>query len=397
MYLFYLNSNRYYEFLVGKEQTLTARIDTTTGAKGFDIGGAPQTDAFIALGKFMAGKRKEQEMLVEKMKTKDSLQAKETMEMLDSEVVAHQKQVAAQNQGEIVGLFINALQQPSFPPELQNGDMQDKDFLMRRYQYAKNHYWDNYNLSDRRSWRLNTLNQRLDDFLQKILIQIPDSIAPEAVKLVEKSRGGDSITFQLMLNYMINYPLQSKVMGMDKVFVELADRYYLSGVATWADSTTLANVKSEAEKVRRNLIGMTAHNMPMETYSGKKMMLNDVKTPYTLVIFYEPSCGHCRETLPKVRDVYKKYKQQGFEVVAFYLMTDRKEWQEFLDKHSLHDWINVWDPTRQSFYWYYFDTSTTPGVYLLDKDKKIIAKKVDAESLDKILNFELNKKDEEQK
>jgi hypothetical protein len=73
-------------------------------------------------------------------------------------------------------------------------------------------------------------------------------------------------------------------------------------------------------------------------------------------------------------------------------MTDKKEWTDFLTEDKLYDWVNAWDPTRDSHYWEFYDTSVTPGVYLLDKDKKIIAKKIDAKSLDKILDFEINGK-----
>ena len=49
-------------------------------------------------------------------------------------------------------------------------------------------------------------------------------------------------------------------------------------------------------------------------------------------------------------------------------------------------------PYRESYFWEYFDASSTPGVYLLDKDRKIIAKKIDMKVLGDILNYELVEK-----
>ncbi|MDR1680007.1 MAG: DUF5106 domain-containing protein [Prevotellaceae bacterium] len=398
LYLVYFNANRYYEFMVGAEQHLKVKIDTTKAENGFEISGAPQTDAFVAMGNYMSEKRREQEILIKKLEEagNDSLRRKaveKQMEALDDEVIAYQTSVAEANKGKVMGLFIDAMTAPRLPEDLRNGNGNDNDFLMRRYQYSKNHYWDNVNLADRRIWRLNFMTQKLDNFTQKMIFQIPDSIAPEAIKLIEAARP-DSVSYQLMTNYLINYSITSKIMGMDKVFVEIARRYYLSGLAPWADSTTIKNIQTEVRKVQYNLIGMKGANLPLQKLDGTKFNLYDVNADFTLAIFYEPSCGHCRETLPKIHNVYEKFKDRSFEVVAVYMLTDKKEWTDFLDKNKFLDWTNAWDPDRESYYWQFYDTSTTPGVYLLDKDKKIIAKKFDAESLERILNFELNKKEE---
>lgn len=406
MYLIYLSPNRIYEFILGPEQDLVAKIDTTKFS--FEITGAPQTDAFINFGKFMTQKRAEQEALLKKLETVkgDTIKEKplqEEMKILDDLVVAEQKKLAEEYKGQVLGLFISGLITPQFPPNLVKGNMEDENFQMARYQYAKNHYWDNIDLTDIRNWRLNFLTKKLEDYTQHILIPNPDSIIPAVINLIEKSKAEDRIyiydkknptSYELMVNYMINYSVSSKMMGMDKLMVELADKYYFTGKAPWADSTIMTNITSEVKKVRYNLIGLKAANMPLKKFDGTNFYLYDIKSSCTLLYFYEPSCGHCKEVTPKLYDsIYQKYKSKGFEVVAVYLMTDKKEWEDFINQHKLYDWINAWDPTRQSYYWHYFDTSTTPGVYLLDKEKKIIAKKLDVISLDKILDIELNKKE----
>lgn len=404
LYLIYLSPKLHYDFIVGPEQDLQITIDTTK--VGFKITGAPQTEAFIAFGEYMTQKRKEQEILKTEFNNAKGDSIKERLvndkiKALDNEVIAYQAKLRENYKGKVLGLFINALITPQFPENLINGDLNDPEFQMARYQYAKNHYWDNVDLSDIRSWRLNFLTNKLEEYTSHILIPNPDSITPAVIELIEKSKLTDKpytydklkpTAYELMVNYMINYSVTSKMMGMDKLMVALADKYYFTGQAPWADSTIMANITSEVRKVRHNLIGMKAANLPLKKLDGTNFSIYDLKNPCTLVYFYEPSCGHCKEVTPKIYDtVYKKYKSRGFEVVAVYIMTDKKEWQEFIDKHKLYDWINAWDPNRQSFYWQYFDTSTTPGVYLLDRDKKIIAKKIDVASLDKILEIELNK------
>lgn len=396
MYLVYISSNKYYEFLLGAEQSLKAKIDTTSKTNQFEIGGAPQTEAFVNFGKFMTQKHKEQEEISKKLEAVkgDSIKEKPfkaQIKVLDDQVIAYQNKLIEDNKGKVLGLFVKALQTPQFPDDMVKGDMKDKDFLIKRYMYAKKHYWDNFDLTDKRSWRINLLNQKLADFTDKMLLQTPDSIIPEVINLIEISRKNPD-TYNLMCNYMINYSVTSKVMGMDKLMVALAEKYYLTGQAPWADSTIMANIKSEVKKVRYNLLGMKAQGLPLKKFDGSSINTNELKNKYTLLFFYEPTCGHCKEATPKMHKVYEKFKDKGFDVIAIYLMTDKKEWTDFINEHKLTDWINAWDPDRESFYWYYYDTSTTPGVYLLDKDKKIVAKKIDAASLERILDFELNGK-----
>lgn len=396
MYMLYFGPSRMYEFLLGADQEFELVLDTLQKGVKISALGSIETEAFVAFAKFMVGQRDKQELLQKELELakKDEAKKKEVeakILQLDTDVVDYEKNMAKIHAGNVMGVFVSSLITPSFPAELQDGDMKDTDFQMKRYQYAKNHYWDNINVADPRSWRLNMINQKLDVYMKNVLIQIPDSIIPPVVDLVEKSRQNDT-TFNLMTNYMMSYSVSCKIMGMDKLMVELANKYYFTGLAkAWADSALMETIKGEVAKVKYNLIGMQAQNLKLQTYQGQTYHFYDSKAKYTVVAFYEPSCGHCKEVIPKLyTDIYKKYKDKGLEVIAVYIMTDKTEWFEFMQKHKLNDWVNAWDPTRESYYWHYYDTSTTPGLYLLDKDKKIVAKKFDIPSLDKILDFELN-------
>jgi hypothetical protein len=42
---------------------------------------------------------------------------------------------------------------------------------------------------------------------------------------------------------------------------------------------------------------------------------------------------------------------------------------------------NGWDPTRSTSFDYYYNVQSTPLIYILDKNKKIIAKKLAVEEI----------------
>lgn len=64
------------------------------------------------------------------------------------------------------------------------------------------------------------------------------------------------------------------------------------------------------------------------------------------------------------------------------------KWRKYIRENHL-DWINVADPKTQNNFRHEFDITTTPQIFILDKDKRIIAKKIDEDTMEKILSKEL--------
>ncbi|MCB9017559.1 MAG: thioredoxin-like domain-containing protein [Paludibacteraceae bacterium] len=400
IYMIYFNSDKFFDVLIGNDQDFKISIfDTNVKLKEGEkkketeikVQDAIESMKFQGLINFMTEKREEQKVLSKRYKDKqiDSTSYMEQSKKLNDEVTSFQENEIKTTEGTFYSAFLKGTI-PVETPEMK--EMPDSSRQMARYHYAKNHYFDNVSLNN--PWFLHTpyFPNKVDTYISKYVIQHPDSIIASAVDLIERSKGNDE-TFQTMTSKMINYGLQSKIMGMDKVWLAIADKYYFSGQATWADSSWVEDLRKEADKIRYNLIGMQAHNLMARDSNDNVVQLRDLPQDLVLVYFYEPSCGHCKKTTPVLHDsVYVKYKDLGFEVFAFYTQTDKAEWQEFLKKHNLMDWTNVWDPHRESWFWKYYDASSTPGIYLLDKDRKFIAKKIDMNTLDMILNEELIKR-----
>ena len=128
-------------------------------------------------------------------------------------------------------------------------------------------------------------------------------------------------------------------------------------------------MKSVRENVafkEHNLIGQTAPDLTLENIDGEYVNLHKIKSKITVLVIYEPNCSHCKEFIPQLyTDVYQKYKSNGFEVYAIYSMDDKEEWSDFLLKHNLFDWINVWDKNHISQFKILYDGRKTPGIYIL--------------------------------
>ncbi|MBO4371427.1 MAG: thioredoxin family protein, partial [Bacteroidales bacterium] len=124
------------------------------------------------------------------------------------------------------------------------------------------------------------------------------------------------------------------------------------------------------------------------------------KTPskYTLIVFWEPDCSHCKEEIPKLFKFYNDtLSTMGVKVWAVYMnrSVDKlgdlhrhiNKWFDFVNEKKLfaNGWINCWNPFDQ--YRENFDVNSTPTFYLLDDKKEIIAKRISHEQVYEIINM----------
>jgi thiol-disulfide isomerase/thioredoxin len=216
------------------------------------------------------------------------------------------------------------------------------------------------------------------------VIQHPDSINKEIDRIVEKSIGNKKI-FQFVAVFLFNHFRESEIMGHDAVVVKLADDIYLSGKADWTTKEWRDNLRKEVDKVRPNLIGVKAHDLVMNTFNEVTVSLYDIKKDFVILYFWEPNCGHCQEATPKLKAYYDKVRNKGVEVFAVCTQNDRAKWEKYIQDNKI-DWINGWDPQRATNYDYYYNVNSTPTIYILDRNKKIIAKKLSVESIESFID-----------
>jgi peroxiredoxin len=231
------------------------------------------------------------------------------------------------------------------------------------------------------------IKTKLDTYFEKVLLQLYDSVKPAAYQIIKKVEPYPQM-FRFVVSYLLNNSLISRIMGMDALFVDIARDYYLSGKTPWADSTTIAKIRENVIFLENNLIGNKAPDIKMETFDGHPFRLYQQNSKYTILAFFEPNCSHCKEYMPKLyKEVFIPFRDKGLEVIAGYTMNNKKEWGDFIEKNQMTDWINVWDENDLSRFKIIYDTRTTPAVFLLDKDKIIIGKKVSIEYLKDYLGY----------
>lgn len=393
--------NKYFEVIVDADQhfSMTSKYDTPV--KSMKVSGNEENARFYKYLQFLNDQKKKSEPLtaqIKELEAADSTGFKDSPEFekiqekisaIDQEVKDYKNKFIKDYPNALMSKVFLASKDPEVPdaPVLENGKV-DSTFTWR---YFKDHYWDNVDFTDDRILRTPVYHSKLERYMTKTIYQIPDSIIKEATLLVDKTLKSKEL-FKYTVFWITSHFETSKQMGMDAVFVHMAQNYYMTGQAFWADSTTIAKIGERAQKLSYSLIGNVAPNLIMNDSVGKTHVLHAVPTDYTIAYFWDPTCGHCKKVTPKVKEFYDKFKNE-LSVEVFAVNTnakERDEWIKYIKENDL-DWINVEDPEQKTAYKYLYDIYSTPVIYLLDKDKKLIAKRIGAEDLENFIRHHKKK------
>lgn len=267
-------------------------------------------------------------------------------------------------------------------------DLLDADKAQWRYNYWKEHYFDNIDLAtDDRLLRTPIYHSKLEYYIEKVLSPHPDSLKFGLSRVIEKTRGNKEL-FRYTIITSINKYLNSQIIGYDAIWVYLAKKYYLSGDAFWAAESYLENLRNQVKRYEPLLIG----NVPAEFFcpdtnvgkeNVKHLSVFSPKNRYTIVVFWEPNCGHCKKFMPALLDFYnKKRKELDFEVFAVCRDSDVARWKQYIYSNNMTHWTNVNGKESNVKYDDLWDVHSTPTVYVLDSQKRIVTKKVEADQLE---------------
>ena len=391
LYIILLPDNRYFDIIIDDDQffSISCSKDDIVGTMKID--GSEENTGFIQYQRKWIRMQEHSRNLKTRLEQNKSSQdstaiLQEMITDYEKTMVEFLKETADSKPGSFLSLLVRALipmEQAEFniAPDSHNPD--SLRWIMR-YNYNVKHFFDNVDLSDSRLIRTPVLYGRLKTYFSRILIQHPDTLIrhiPEIVSLTE----ADSTMFRYMVVFLFNQFRESQIMGHDGVVVKIIDDYYLSGKAYWISDETYKSLEEDAERISPNLIGKKAVNLVMNTYEGIPRSLYDVKNEYTILYFWEPNCGHCKTTTPKLKELYDNRSATDFEVFSVCTQGSKEEWEQYIAEHELN-WINGWDPTRSTHYDFFYNVNATPLIYILDRDKNIIAKKISVEMIEDFIS-----------
>jgi peroxiredoxin len=394
LYKIYLDENNHFDFLLGNDQQLSIK-NTTFSSSSVQATGSEETEAFFAYTGSLGNLQQKSAEIRKQMETASSeekVQLQKELAGLTSQLHNYWDKLENDLPNSFLAKFVKSNYVPTLDVSSLPGEVQNNDslLLLARFYHQQRHFWDNFDYTDERFLYTPFFKQKLETWFTKVLYQNYDSVKVPVFRFIEEVKPHPRI-FQFATSYFLNSAINSNIMGMDALFVDIAKKYYLSGEAFWASDESLEKIRDNVLFLEHNLIGKTAPDLTLENFDGEYINLHQINAKYTLVLIYEPNCSHCNVFVPRLyADVYQIFKDKGLEVFAIYSMDNKAEWTEFLSEHNMFDWINVWDEHHVSRFKILYDGRKTPGIYVLDENKKIIAKKMAVEQVKQLLEHKLN-------
>ena len=133
----------------------------------------------------------------------------------------------------------------------------------------------------------------------------------------------------------------------------------------------------ESTKSKASSTKMRVFDLAGPTLDGKTLDLADYRGKIVLVDFWATWCGPCIGELPNVRKTYDRYHEQGFEVIAVSLDTDRAALKDYVRKNGL-PWPQVVFDKPEELGWnnpmaQKHGVKGIPATFLIDREGKVVA------------------------
>lgn len=229
----------------------------------------------------------------------------------------------------------------------------------------KTDFWDGIEAFDGPTDDNPILTSQLDFYFDKMVAPLPDSIELEINRLVERTGSNPNLRDFILWHLLEKYR-HPQYMSQDQVFVWLFDTYFSKLRIKDLNETNLAMIQEKAERLRRLAMFKPAPDFKLTAGNGASIDLQSVESEYTVLFFYDHECGLCKQ---EMRDLDSVCAERS-EIKA--LKIDMND-----DTEGLHALYNL------------YDIETTPLIYVLDKDKRIIAKKIQARQIGMITTLPL--------
>ncbi len=256
-------------------------------------------------------------------------------------------------------------------------------------EYIVDNYFQETNFQDTTLFYTNVISRKVQAFFGKNMEYSKGDIEDKLINSLDIVMSNASVNNSMFSFIAKDVQYGFKSYSFDRFFAYLIENYLLTEKCT-SDNQ---NVKSvDKLKIRLNNFkklseGKRAPDVVI-SHNDKNINLSKIDADYKLVVFWATDCSHCRAVLPQLNNLYSKYKNKSFEVIAVSMDSNKSDYDNFINKNSF-SWINVanfkgWScPIAKQFFVY-----ATPMEYLLDRDNNIVLRPC---NLDDVRNF-LNEK-----
>ncbi|MBP6977882.1 MAG: thioredoxin-like domain-containing protein [Bacteroidales bacterium] len=259
-----------------------------------------------------------------------------------------------------------------------------------RINYLRSNYWSSIDMTDTELLRSTVYTSLAIDYMslygnRQFTQEQLEAAFIEAVDVMLTVSMANETVYRFMLEYLVK---GFEKYHFDKVLDHISTTYALE------EGCENENIDSEVMKRLKNYqnlsVGKPAPAVSVPDTTGKLIELQQFSNDYLLIIFWASWCPHCSELMPRLKEVYQKYRPR-LEMLAISIDSKKEDYMKALREGNF-PWLNGCDlkgwgskPAVD------FNVYATPTMFLLDRQKTILAKPITLRELQnelgKVFNF----------
>ncbi len=391
-YSFLVPGNKSFAILIDLDQRFSLRANIADLLGTMQVDGSANTDLLYQSFRFQAKQEAEAAALTETLRkfapnTPEHQQAK-----------AGQNKIVDDRKRYLEGLYKahpNAFF-TKFKIAGQNPDLVDfrkpngvLDTLRQVLDYRRR-FWDNVDFADKRLLHTPVISNKLKRYVKDLTPQQPDSIIKVVDPLIRRVMPYRDY-FQFFTNWTaLQYENgKTTVMDGEAVFVHIIQQFITPELAFWDKKENIEKIQKLAWELQASLVGRKGPDVRANDPNGVPRSIYEKTAPLIVVFMFSPDCEHCQKDASKIQQIYEKWKNRGVDFYGIGVNTKEDEWKAFLQKTGF-TFTNVFDPTNRAIYAKYY-VDNTPELYILNRDRIIVAKNLNADQLEQVFERELAK------
>jgi len=369
-----------FEFIIDNDQRFSLTTDTANYALNVVVKGSEDNSIFYDYLRFNEKQYQEIKLLKNQLlNTGDAIEEYESiiaqMDSINKILSDYKLQLIEEYPDLFVGKLLSAMRDVEIPDSIANST----DSTLA-YKYLKQHYWDYFDLSDPRLLRTPLISKKVNQYFDQMVVIQPDSVISAIDLVIAKARPSEEVVGYLMWHFVSAYQ-NPKYMGFEKVFIHLVDAYFSKEQILHTTPSVLQSLQDRAKTLRPLQLGESAPRLSLIDTNNVFRSFTEIKNDYVILLFWDFDCSFCRKEIKQLQDLYQK-TDFDFEVFAINVNGDHEKWKKAVHEREMEEWLNVNGTLSQTADFHdLYDVHGSPVIFLLDQQKRIIAKRIGAEQI----------------
>lgn len=392
LYLLYFpnQDNKYVEFFVTDDQQFSVKGKLSDFVKTAAFSGSTDNTLFYShMNKLEIFRNKEEKWQAVKARhgvdgnIDSTKMADDAIQQNSDAYKVYKEEFFRKNPNSFLTKLMRFSERPAIPEALSREE---------KYYYYKSHFFDGIDWSFTGVLRSPNYQSLLTEYIDNLTVQQPDSIIASCEILLQKTNVNDEL-FKFTLIELVNKYARSTTVCFDAIYVYLVETYYLTGRAPWmngSDEESKANLnkmKENAARLKPVLCGSYAYNFNLPDEKGTKHELQKIAGERTILVFWASDCHKCEAFMKELATITDLCAKKGVAIVSVDNGTNPTLWKQKLEKYQVKNMLALTSPNSEELTVLIdqYDLYATPVAYFLDKDKKIVYKKLEVDQLKDII------------